>query len=73
MKNYANFEQSKFLHEKGITFREPQFGDVHWTVHPDTENNMLSKLYGFSPYPFGVGLFLFECAVLKYHVLGICW
>ena len=37
MKNYANFEQSMFLHNKGITFGEPQFGDVYWTVHPDTD------------------------------------
>lgn len=37
MKNYANFEQSKFLHNKGIDFGEPQIGDVYWIVHPDTD------------------------------------
>lgn len=36
MKNYATFEQSERLHEKGINFGEPEFGDLFYTVHPDT-------------------------------------
>lgn len=36
MKNYATFEQAQRLHEKGIFFDEPTFGDVYYIVHPDT-------------------------------------
>ena len=36
MKNYATFEQTQRLHEKGIFFDEPEFGDVYYTVHHDT-------------------------------------
>lgn len=36
MKNYANFEQSKTLAEKSIYFDEPKFGDLFYTIHPDT-------------------------------------
>ena len=37
MKNYATFEQAQRLHEKGVLFfDDPAFGDVYYTVHPDT-------------------------------------
>lgn len=36
MKNYATFEQSQRLFDKGFVFDEPTFGDVFYTVHPDT-------------------------------------
>ena len=36
MKNYATFEQAERLYRKGFFFDEPTFGDVFYTVHPDT-------------------------------------
>jgi hypothetical protein len=36
MKNYATFEQAERLNNKGIKFGEPKFGDLYYTVHPDT-------------------------------------
>lgn len=36
MKNYATFEQAERLHDKGVRFDEPKFGDLYYTVHPDT-------------------------------------
>ena len=36
MKNYATFEQAEKLYHKGFFFDEPSFGDVFYTIHPDT-------------------------------------
>jgi len=36
MEKYANFEQAQRLFVKGFVFDEPTFGDVFYTVHPDT-------------------------------------
>ena len=36
MKNYATFEQAEKLHLKGVQFDGPKFGDLFYTVHPDT-------------------------------------
>ena len=36
MKNYTTFEQSELLYLKGFFFDEPKFGDLFYTIHPDT-------------------------------------
>lgn len=36
MKNYATLEQAERLYHKGFFFDEPTFGDIFYTIHPDT-------------------------------------
>lgn len=64
MKNYPTFEQSKKLHEKNIIFGEPVFGDLFYTVHPDT-NQIDTVIVGSAKWHISALLQMYRAPSLK--------
>lgn len=64
MKNYTTFEQSQRLFEKGCVFDEPTFGDLFYTVHPDT-GQVDNVLVGSAKWHISAMLPMFRAPSLK--------
>jgi len=63
MKNYSTFDDSQRLFKKGIVFNEPSFGDVFYTIHPDT-NQVDTVVVGSAKYHISAMLPMFRAPSL---------